>query len=188
MQYAKADAQAKVHIAKIHAHIRHKREDFQHQESTRLIHEFDFIGLESLNIAGMVKNHHLSKSILDQGWYGFMQKLTYKAKWHSKWIQEIGRFFPSSQLCCQCHKRHSMPLHQRTMVCECGNVMDRDWNAAVNILQESLRVLEENCTRVGSGDPGVVTDGKNFFEFVQSKNHKSPNSCSITQSSKLALG
>lgn len=136
-------AKAKTKLARVYEQVSNQREDFLHKLSTNLIRENAVIGLESLNIKGMVKNRKLSKSIMDAGWGGFVQMLKYKARWHGRTVQKIGPFFPSSQLCSSCGVKNTAvkDLAVREWVCSCGAQHDRDLNAALNIRNEALRIV-----------------------------------------------
>ena len=92
---------------------------------------------------GMMKNHHLSKSIQELSLYRFKEMLKYKAEWYGNHIVEIDRFFPSSKLCSVCgNKNTKLKLKDREWVCsECGTKHDRDFNAAKNILNEGKKIL-----------------------------------------------
>ena len=93
------------------------------------------IYLEDLNVKGMMKNRHLSKSIADVSWGEFVRQLKYKATWNGVSIVQIGRFEPSSKLCSECGLKNSnLKLSDREWVCNgCGRIHDRDINAAKNI-------------------------------------------------------
>ncbi len=133
---------AKLKTARIHNNIANKRKDFIHKETTRLVTEFDFIGIEDLNVAGMVKNHKLAKSISDASFSEFYSVLSYKAAWHGKEVIKIGRFYPSSKTCSCCGwKNDELTLSDRIFKCKsCNFEIDRDHNASINILEEALRV------------------------------------------------
>jgi len=127
-------------VQKIHSKIANARKDFLHKLSTQIVNNHDVIGVEDLNIKGMVRNHHLAKSIADAGWSMFNNFLEYKCLWQSKTFQKVERFYPSSQLCSGCGSKQIMPLHLRTYVCkDCGTNIDRDFNASKNI---ELRALQ----------------------------------------------
>ena len=124
----------------IHSKIANDRKDFLHKLSTQIVNNHDVIGVEDLNIKGMVRNHRLAKSIADAGWSMFNNFLEYKCLWQSKTFQKVERFYPSSQLCSECGSKQIMPLHLRTYVCkDCGTNIDRDFNASKNI---ELRALQ----------------------------------------------
>jgi putative transposase len=130
----------KVH--RIHNKIANSRKDFQHKESTKIVNHNDIICLEDLNIRGMVKNHNLAKSISDAGWGTFTDMLDYKAEWKHGTTVYVPRFYPSSQICSKCGSRQIMPLKLRTYICEdCGAIIDRDYNASINIEQKGLEIL-----------------------------------------------
>ncbi|MGC8618419.1 MAG: RNA-guided endonuclease InsQ/TnpB family protein, partial [Thermoplasmata archaeon] len=88
-----------------------------------------------LNIQGMQRNHHLAKSVTDQGWYQFKTMLTYKLGRREAELIEIGRFDPSSRMCSKCGNiKHDLKLSDRIYHCNvCGLIIDRDLNAAINI-------------------------------------------------------
>lgn len=128
-------------VAKIHEKITNSRMDLIHKTTSSLISDFDKIYLEDLNVKGMMKNHRLAKSIGDVSWGKFIDVLTYKAEWNNKEIIHIDRFFPSSKTCHKCGYIHNgLTLKEREWTCkECGEVLDRDVNAAINILNEGCR-------------------------------------------------
>lgn len=126
---------ARLKVARAHEKIANQRSDFQHKLSRELVDSHDAIVLESLNIKGMVKNHHLAKSISDAGWSEFMRQIKYKADWAGKTVVEIGQWEPSSKTCHSCgHKLDDLTLDVREWICpRCGAHHDRDINAAINI-------------------------------------------------------
>ena len=127
---------ARLKVAKLHTRIADKRKDFLHKLSTRLVHENQVICLENLNVKGMSKNKHLARSIADAGWGTFRLMLEAKASMYNREVVIINRWFPSSQLCSNCgHNDGKKPLNIRQWTCsECGVNLDRDINAAKNIL------------------------------------------------------
>lgn len=132
---------AKLKLAKLHEKITNQRNDFQHKLSKKLVCENQAIALETLKVCNMVKNHCLAQSISDAGWSSFVDKITYKAEWCGKTILRIGTFEPSSKLCNVCgYHNKELTLAVREWICpECGTVLDRDINAAINIKKFSLQ-------------------------------------------------
>jgi putative transposase len=142
----------RIKVARIHEKISNSRMDLIHKTSLDLVKNFDVIYLEDLNIKGMVKNHKLAKSISDVSWGKFIEVLTYKALWNDKEVIHIDRFFPSSKTCNSCGWiNNSLTLKDRSWICKCGKELDRDLNAAKNILNEGLRL---NNISVGTTDHG----------------------------------
>lgn len=135
---------AKLLLSKIHEKISNQRNNFQHQISSKLISENQAIALETLNVKGMVKNHHLAQAINDSAWSSFVTKLEYKAQWFGKTVLRIGQFEPSSKLCNVCGYYNSeLTLKDREWICpDCKTPHDRDINAAINIKKFSL--LDQN--------------------------------------------
>ncbi|EQD38149.1 ISSoc7, transposase, partial [mine drainage metagenome] len=124
-----------VMVQKIHRQIREARTDFNHKVSTAIAKHYGTVVVEDLNIQGMQRNHHLAKSITDQGWHQFRQMLVYKMDWRHAELIGIGRFDPSSKMCSKCgNMKHDMKLSIRIYHCNiCGLSIDRDLNAAINI-------------------------------------------------------
>lgn len=125
-------------LLKLNHRISNIRNNYQHQVTSEIIkREPSFIGLEDLNIKGMMKNKHLSKAIQEQGLYDFKCKLSYKAEWNNIKIIEVPRFFPSSKTCSNCGSyKGDLKLSDRTYKCEsCGMELDRDYNASLNLKQ-----------------------------------------------------
>jgi putative transposase len=131
-------------IASLHEKIANQRSDFLHKLSAYLVRKYDIVCLEDLAPSNMVRNHHLAKSISDASWSEFARQLVYKADWYGKTVVKIDRFYPSSQLCSHCGAKWSgtKDLKVRKWTCPaCGASLDRDYNAAINILIEGLRIL-----------------------------------------------
>jgi putative transposase len=128
-------------VARIHEKITNSRMDLIHKTTTSLIKQFDTIYLEDLNVKGMMKNHKLAKAIGDVSWGKFIDVLEYKANWNDKQVIHIDRFFPSSETCSKCGWiNNQLTLKDRNWTCpECNSVHDRDFNAAINILNEGYR-------------------------------------------------
>lgn len=122
-------------VGVIHRKVRERRKDLLHQISHRLTAKAGVLKVETLNVRGMSRNHHLALSVADAGMGRLATFCAYKAKWRGRRIEKVDPWFPSSQLCCVCGARHPemRKLSERTMRCDCGHVMDRDHNAAVNI-------------------------------------------------------
>ncbi len=134
-------AKQRQRVAIIHEKVANQRKDFHHQLGRYLVNNFGSIGLETLNVKGMVKNHNLAKSISDVGWAQFVQFVTYKAVWAGTEIVRHDRFFASSKTCSDCGAvNQSLVLSDRMWVCaSCGAVHDRDTNAAINLKPKLLR-------------------------------------------------
>jgi putative transposase len=135
---------ARLAVAKIQTKIARCREDFLHKLSRRIVNENQVICVENLNVKGMVKNRNLAKAISQVGWGMFCTLLKYKAERDGKIYLEVDRFFPSSKTCNHClNQVDSLPLDVRHWTCQgCGTNHDRDVNAAKNIRDEGLRLLE----------------------------------------------
>jgi putative transposase len=133
-------------IFKLHEKIRNQRLDFLHKLSTKLVNENQVICLEDLNVSNMVKNHKLAKSISDVSWSKFVELLKYKCNWYGRELVQVDKFFPSSKMCSNCGNiKKDLTLKDREYVCSfCGLVIDRDYNSALNILREGLRILRKN--------------------------------------------
>jgi putative transposase len=139
--------------ALIHEKITNARMDNLHKVSHKLISDYDIVALEDLNIKGMVKNHKLSKHISDASWGTFVRLLEYKAHWNDKQIVKINRFYPSSKTCSECGWiNQNLNLSDREWTCKNGHVLDRDLNAAKNILKEGLKIISAGTVDYTGGD------------------------------------
>lgn len=130
---------ARFRVARLHEQVANQRKDFLHKLSHNITSRFGFVALEDLHVAGMVKNHCLAKSISDSGWGAFVTMCGYKANLNGGYLYQVGRFFPSSKTCSNCgYINSNLQLSDRDWLCpECSTTLDRDINAAVNILAQA---------------------------------------------------
>lgn len=138
----------RIKVARIHEKIRNSRIDNLHKITHELISENQVIVSEDLSVSDMLKNHHLAKAISDCGWYELTRQISYKSEWNNRQYIKIGRFTKSSQPCHVCGyiNPDTKDLSVREWVCpQCDTIHDRDINAAINILNEGLRILRESA-------------------------------------------
>jgi len=145
--------QAKLKLARLHARIGNVRSDGLHQLTTELTRRFHTIGIEHLNVRGMVKNRHLSRAVSDMGFFEFRRQLDYKAAQRGGRIVVADRWYPSSKTCSACgHRLETLSLSVRDWTCpECGSVHDRDVNAAINLRNLAVSSTVSACGEEGSG-------------------------------------
>lgn len=145
---------ARVLVAKMHEKVKNQRNDFLHKVANSYIKNYGVLVFEDLNIRGMVRNHHLAKSITDCGWGIFIRLVEYKAAEAGRKLIRISRFEPSSKTCSECGAiNQDLTLNDRQWVCQsCGVLHDRDYNAAKNIrrvgqtLQESTYAVAQSVS------------------------------------------
>lgn len=144
---------AKAKLAKLHASIAAIRSDALHKLTTDLTRRFHTIGIEDLNVRGMVRNRHLARSIADMGFFEFRRQLEYKAAMRGGQVVVAERFYASSKTCSACgHKLGQLPLSVREWTCpSCGTVHDRDVNAAINLKNMAVSSTVAACGEEGSG-------------------------------------
>jgi putative transposase len=133
-------------VAEHHEYIANCRSFEHHKLSKQLVKDHDIICIEDLRVKNMVKNRKLSKAISDVSWSEFTRQLKYKAERYGKTVVETDTFFASTQLCstlgCSYKNTNTKNLNVREWTCpECGSHHGRDENAAINILNEGLRIL-----------------------------------------------
>lgn len=150
---SKNRCKAKSKVSKVHSKIRRVREDFLHKLSRKIVNENQVIAVENLNVKGMVRNQNLAKAISDCGWGQFCTMLKYKSEWSGKTYIEVDRFFASSKTCSVCLNRvDSLSLDIRDWTCsQCNTHHDRDVNAAINIRNEALRILDLGTRSTANG-------------------------------------
>lgn len=144
---------AKIKLAKLHARIASIRTDALHKLTTDLTRRFHSIGIENLNVSGMMKNRHLSKAIADMSFYEFRRQLQYKTAMRGGQVVVADRFYPSSKTCSVCgYKLESLSLSVRKWKCPgCGTDHDRDLNAAINLKNMAVSSTVTACGEEGSG-------------------------------------
>lgn len=143
---------AKKKLARLHKRISDVRQDATHKLTTKLVLENTKIGIEDLNVKGMMKNGKLAKHIADASFYEFRRQIEYKARWYGSTVVVAGRWFPSSKTCSSCGSiRESLKLSERFWVCSCGATLDRDINAAINLEKLAASSAVSVCGEEGSG-------------------------------------
>jgi len=134
-------------LARTHDKIKNTRKTFLHQQSAKIVKDYSLIAVEDLRIKNMVKNHHLARSISDAGWGKFVNMLTYKAESAGGQVIKVNPK-NTSQACSGCGQIVHKGLSARVHSCDCGLVIDRDENAAINIL--ALGVVAQGLANVGN--------------------------------------
>ncbi len=133
-------------IKNLHEHIANQRKDFLHKVSRKLANTYDYVFVENLDLKEMSErkdNLKFGITIFDLGYGTFLSYLKYKLEWLNKKLIKVDRYFPSSQLCSCCnYQKTNLTLNQRSWICpECGSKHDRDYNAAINIKKEGIRMI-----------------------------------------------
>ena len=134
-------------LLKLNHRLANIRQNYLHQTTSEIIkRKPSFIVLEDLNVRGMMKNRHLSKTVQQQCFYEFRRQIEYKANWINIQVIIADRFFPSSKLCSCCGNiKKDLKLSDRIYRCECGNVIDRDYQASLNLKRYGEMVLEQSA-------------------------------------------
>lgn len=133
----------KLIVNKLYCHMKNQRKNDYHIFTKYLTNKFSLICIEDLDIKKMTSNKNLAKSIHSCAWGIFISQLEYKGLWNNCVVQKVGRFYPSSQICSSCGKKDKKKgLSIREWICpSCGEKLDRDLNASINILNEGKRIL-----------------------------------------------
>ena len=133
-------------LLKVIKRLTNIRRNHLHQTTSEIVkRKPSFICIEDLNVSGMMKNKHLSKAIQQQGFYEFRRQIEYKSAWNNIPVIIADRFFPSSRLCSCCGEvKKDLKLSDRIYKCDCGNIIDRDFQASLNLKQYGENVLKRN--------------------------------------------
>ena len=150
----------RVRIAKAFERLTNQKDAYIHSVVNALLSLYDLVCIEDLNVQGMVKNHKLAKAIQEVGFYKFKQILLDKASVNGKQVVLVDRFYPSSKTCHKCgYVKKDLTLSDREWVCPiCGEHLERDINAAINILIEGLRIIGVRSTEFTLAENPTVDD------------------------------
>jgi len=132
-------------LLKVNKRLTNIRHNYLHQTTSEIVkRKPSFICIEDLNVSGMMKNRHLSKAVQQQSFYEFRRQIEYKAEWSNIPVIIVDRFFPSSKLCSCCGiVKNDLKLSDRVYSCECGNIIDRDFQASLNLKVYGENVLKQ---------------------------------------------
>lgn len=132
-------------LLKVTKRLTNIRQNYLHQTTSEIVkRKPSFICMEDLNVSGMMKNRHLSKAVQKQGFYEFRRLIKYKSEWNNIPVIIADRFFPSSKLCSCCGNiKKELKLSDRIYKCECGNIIDRDFQASLNLKMYGENVLKQ---------------------------------------------
>lgn len=148
MKYSNNYFKQKRRISRVHEKISNQRKDFLHKLSTQIANAYDIVCIENLDMKAMSKCLNFGKSVHDNGWGMFTTYLSYKLKEQGKVMKKVDKWYPSSKTCHVCgYKLDNLELKDRQWECpKCGTVHKRDENAAINILNEGIRLLTKEKT------------------------------------------
>jgi putative transposase len=175
-------SKARLRLARLYRRIRNRRRDFLHKLSTILAKTKSEIVIEDLTVSGMIRNRRLARRIADAGWSEFRRMLKYKCEWYGSKLTTAPKFFPSTKRCSRCGNiKDKMSLSERTYWCEvCGLVIDRDLNAALNLVSlattaslvgsqacgESVRPVKKQAILSEAGSRLAVISSKSYKRCV----------------------
>lgn len=152
---------AKLKLARLHERIANIRCDGLHKLTTSLTRRFHTIGIEDLNVKGILRNRKLARAIADMGFYAFRRQLAYKAAWRGGRVVVVDRWYPSSKTCSRCgYVLDVLALSQRSWTCpHCTELHDRDVNAAINLKNVAVSSIVSACGGEGAG-PALEAQGE----------------------------
>jgi len=158
---------AQLRLAKMYLKVFNIRQDTLHKVTTYLAKSHSKVVIEDLLVSGMLKNRRLARAIADVGFYEFRRQLEYKCGWYGSELVVVPRAFPSSKMCSRCgHRKKELSLSEREYECEqCGLVIDRDLNAALNLVAVSLPETENACGE----EVRLLTDSQNLQRAASMK-------------------
>ncbi len=151
---------ARVKLARFEKHIADSRRDYIEKETLRLVRTYDVIGIEDLNLQGMMKFSHNARNYVDASWYTFTQKLIWKSQFNNCIVIKSDRFYPSSKTCNSCgYVNHNLTLKDRKWTCpNCGTEIIRDENAGRNLRDNAINLITEEINSVlGMGRTEVMS-------------------------------
>ena len=157
---SKNHEKARVKLARFEKHITDSRKDYIEKETLRLVRSYDVVGIEDLNLQGMMKFSYNAKNYVDTSWYTFTQKLLWKAQLNNCIVVKSGRFYPSSKTCNHCgYINQNLTLKDRKWICpNCGTEIIRDKNAAQNLRDNAINLLvDEIKSTLGLEQPEVMS-------------------------------
>ena len=133
-------------LLKLNHRLTNIRQNYLHQTTSKIVNRKPrFICMEDLNVKGMMKNKHLSKAVQQQCFWEFRRQIEYKSAWNNIPVIIADRFFPSSKLCSCCGNiKKDLKLSDRIYKCDCGNVIDRDYQASLNLKRYGEMALEKS--------------------------------------------
>ncbi len=163
---------AKLRLAKMYLRIFNVRQDTLHKLTTYLAKSHSKVVIEDLNVSWMLKNRRLARAIADVAFHEFRRQLEYKCGWYGSELVVAARTFPSSKMCSRCgHRKKELSLSEREYHCEqCGLEIDRDFNAALNLIAVSLPETLNACGE----EVRLLTDSENLQRAASMK--QEPNS------------
>ena len=178
---------ARVKLAQFEKHISDSRKDYIEKETLRLVKTYDVIGIEDLNLQGMMKFSHNAKNYVDTSWYTFTQKLIWKSKFNNCIIVKSDRFYPSSKTCNHCgYVNSELTLKDRKWICpNCGTEIIRDENAGRNLRDNAINLITEEINSVLGLEQSEVMSMEDM-EAVYLNGMLSGVSCEVENAKSLA--